>query len=123
MDRYGVSEDGLCHAATVAFMTLAMMQIVHAFSARSRQRSALNARLIKNAWLWGATAACVGLQLAAVHVLPLWRILHTVPLTMAYWGVIAVAACAPFVVIESVKLGQTWSRAGAGAPRHPVMSR
>ena len=110
MEWYGVGEEGLRHAVTVAFMTLAMTQVVHAFSARSRHRSALTSSLFTNAWLWGATAACVGLQLAAVYFPPLMQVLRTVPLTMADWGVVGVGALTPFVVIEVVKLGQGGGR-------------
>ncbi|MBO1021892.1 HAD-IC family P-type ATPase [Methylobacterium sp. SD274] len=110
MEWYGVGEEGLRHAVTIAFMTLAMTQVVHAFSARSRRRSAFTANLFTNAWLWGATAACVGLQLAAVYVPLLRQVLHTVPLTMADWGVVGLGALTPFVVIELVKFGQAWVR-------------
>lgn len=104
MDWYGVGEEGLRHAVTIAFMTLAMTQVAHAFSARSRTRSMLTGRLFTNGWLWGATAICVALQLAAVYVPLLRQVLHTVPLTYADWGVVAAGALAPVVVIEVVKL-------------------
>ena len=108
MDWYG-SEDtlehpGLRHASTMAFMTLAMAQVFHAFSARSQTRSALTSRPFSNPWLWAATAVCILLQLAAVYVPPLRTVLHTVPLDVADWGVIAGLSLAPVVVVELVKL-------------------
>ena len=108
MNRYGAEGSGLRHAVSIAFMTLAMAQIFHAFNARSRTRSALTARLFTNGWLWGSTLICVLLQLAAVTVPFLREVLHTVPLTAADWGLIAAGALLPVAVVELVKLGQRW---------------
>ena len=104
MRMHGEEGDGLKHAITVAFMTLALVQVVHVFSSRSETRSAFDARLFKNGWLWGAVALCVLLQVAAVYVPFLRAILHTVPLGAKDWGVVAVCALAPLAVVEVVKL-------------------
>ena len=85
-------------------MTLALVQVFHAFNARSRRRSALDARLFTNGWLWAAVVACVVLQLAAVYWPLLRRVLHTVPLAAVDWALITACAFAPVVVVELVKL-------------------
>ncbi len=108
MRWYGAEGDGLRHAVTIAFMTLAMAQVFHAFNARSRTRSAFTSRLFTNGWLWGATLICVLLQLGAVYVPLLREVLRTVPLTAADWKLIAVGSLAPVAVVESVKLAQRW---------------
>jgi len=106
MRWYGAQGEGLQHAVTITFMTLAMAQVFHTFSARSQTRSMFSARLFTNGWLWGATLICVLLQLAAVY-LPLLRdILRTVPLTAADWGLIASGSLLPVAVVELVKLVQ-----------------
>lgn len=107
---YGTKDAGLRHAVTLAFMTLALSQTFHAFSARSRTSSAFTSRMFTNGWLWGATIICVLLQIAAVGMPPLRDVLHTVPLTTADWGVIAGASLAPVVVIELVKAAERWRR-------------
>jgi len=106
MRMYGTEGEGLKHAITVSFMTLAFVQVVHVFSSRSETRSAFDARLFKNGWLWGAVALCVLLQLAAVYLPFLRTILHTVPLGMKDWGVVAGCAVLPLAVVEIVKLIQ-----------------
>ncbi len=106
MRWYGSEGPGLRHAKTIAFMTLALAQVFHAFSARSRTRSAFTSRLFTNAWLWGATLICLLLQAAAVYVPPLRDVLRTVSLNAADWGLIALNALAPVVVVELVKLVQ-----------------
>ncbi len=104
MRRYGAEGNGLRHAVTIAFMTLALSQTFHAFSARSRSRSIFTARLFTNGWLWGATLICVLLQLAAVNVPWLRDVLHTAPLTGNDWGLIAAGSLLPVAVVELVKL-------------------
>ena len=123
---YGADGAGLAHAVTIAFMALAMAQVLHAFNVRSRTRSALTSRLFTNGWLWGATAICIALQVAAVQLPFLRDVLGTVPLSLSDWGVVAVASLVPVAVVELVKLlshqrGRADDQALAGpfAPRAP----
>ncbi len=106
MRWYGSEGDGLRHAVTLAFMTLALAQVFHAFNARSQRRSAFDARLFTNGWLWGAVLVCSLLQVAAVYVPLLQTVLHTVPLTAADWGMIAGCSLLPVAVVELVKVVQ-----------------
>jgi len=118
MRMHGAEGEGLKHAITVAFMTLALVQVVHVFSARSETRSAFDARIFKHGWLWGAVALCILLQLAAVYVPFLQSILHTVPLDARDWGVVAGCSLVPLGVIEIVKGIQRYfgRRASVAAP-------
>jgi Ca2+-transporting ATPase len=100
---YGEEGDGLRHATTVAFMTLAMTQVFHAFSARSRHRSAFTDRLFTNGWLWAAVAGTTFLQVAAVYTPFLQGVLHTTPLTGSDWALVLACSLAPVAVVEMVK--------------------
>lgn len=100
---YGSTGDGLQHAITITFMTLALAQTFHAFNARSRTRSAFSVQLASNRWLWGSTVLCVLLQIAAVQSTVLQQVLHTVPLTTSDWLLVAGAAIVPVLVVEAVK--------------------
>ena len=106
MRWYGAQGVGLRHAETLAFMTLALAQVFHAFNARSRRQSVFSARLFSNVWLWAATLICVLLQVAAVYVPPLRSILKTTLLSATDWGVITLGALAPVAVVELVKAMQ-----------------
>jgi len=106
MRMHGSEGEGLKHAITVAFMTLALAQVAHVFSSRSKTRSAFEAGLFKNGWLWGAVAVCVALQVAAVYVPFLRVILRTVPLGAKDWGVVAGCSLLPLAVVEVVKFIQ-----------------
>ena len=105
---YGVEGDGLRHAVTIAFMALALAQVAHVFNARSTTRSMFSTGGAANRWLWGATLLCLGLQLSAVAVPLLRRVLRTTPLTLSDWGVVLAAALTPVVVVELVKGGARW---------------
>ena len=113
MRWYGVEGLGLRHAVTIAFMTLALAQVSHAFNTRSKTRSAFTALLFTNGWLWAATLLCILLQVAAVTVPLLQTTLHTVALTAADWGLVALWSLAPVAVIEIVKVAQRWRRSAA----------
>lgn len=115
MRWYGASGDGLRHAGTLAFMTLALAQTFHAFNARSRTRSAFTSRLFTNAWLWGATLVCVGLQIAAVTVPFLRGVLRTTALTLADWALVGAASLVPVLVVELVKAARRGGSAGSTA--------
>ncbi len=106
MSWHGSEGEGLRGATTMAFMTLALAQVFHAFNARSQKQSAFTGRLFTNTWLWGAVAICLLLQVAAVSVPLLQRVLHTAPPTLSDWGVIAACSLAPVAVVEVVKLAQ-----------------
>jgi Ca2+-transporting ATPase len=106
MSWYGRTGEGLRHAVTISFMTLALAQTFHAFNARSQKDSMLNRHLFTNGWLWGAIIACVLLQLAAVYVPFLQLVLRTVPLTLADWGLVLGFSLLPLGVVEFVKLTQ-----------------
>ena len=109
MHWHGDEGDGLRAATTMAFMTLALAQVFHAFNARSQRRSAFTARLFTNGWLWAAVAMCLMLQAAAVYVPLLQKVLHTVPPSLADWGVIAGCSLLPVAVVELAKVFQRFS--------------
>jgi Ca2+-transporting ATPase len=108
---YGKEGHGLRYAETLAFMTLALTQVLHAFNARSPRRSAFTARLFTNGWLWAATVTCLMLQIAAAYVPVLQTVLQTIPLTTADWAVVLTFSIIPVAAVEAVKFGQRFNMA------------
>jgi Ca2+-transporting ATPase len=100
---HGSEPNGVRRTTTMAFQTLALAQVAHAFNARSRARSMFTDRLFTNAWLWAAVLVCLALQLATVSLPLLRRVLHTVPPTASEWAVIAACSLAPVAIVELVK--------------------
>ena len=106
MRWYGTEGEGLRHAVTITFMTLALAQVAHTFNARSQTHSVFAAGVFTNGWLWGAVLVCLLLQAAAVYVPLLQRVLNTVPLSAADWALIAACSLAPVAIVELVKVVQ-----------------
>lgn len=96
-------DGGLAHAETVAFMTLAFVQIVHVFNVRSSRESVFGKALFTNRWLWGAVALCAALQAGANASTFLRSVLHTVPLHGKDALLIAACSLAPVAVMEAAK--------------------
>ncbi|RJP74655.1 MAG: cation-transporting P-type ATPase [Candidatus Abyssobacteria bacterium SURF_17] len=55
-------------AVTVSFLTLAFAQIWHVFNMSDRGSGLVKSSIIRNPYVWGAIAICVGLLLLAVYV-------------------------------------------------------
>jgi Ca2+-transporting ATPase len=88
---------------TMAFMTLAFSQILHALSSRSQHRSIFTQSLRSNYWLVGAIFLSIGLQLAAIYIWPLQRVLHTVALNSSQMLVVIGCSVMPAVIVELLK--------------------
>jgi Ca2+-transporting ATPase len=89
-------------ARTIAFMTLALTQGFHLGNER-RRNAVLNPRhATANRWAVAALCAVIGLQVLAVQVAPLARVLGTVPLTVREWVIVVGAAAVPAVIGQLV---------------------
>jgi Ca2+-transporting ATPase len=96
------------HAVTLAFMTLALAQLLHVFNARSTGPVLWNRRFFQNPWVWGAIGLTVGLQLMAVYLPLLSDALHTRPLTWDDWQVVLAVSAIPLAVGQARK--SIWGR-------------
>ena len=91
------------HARTMALIAIVGVQLGHVFNCRSRTRSAFEG-LFRNPFLWIAAAIVITLQLMAVYVTPLARVLNTSRLTSSDWLIGAAAVIAPIILVEATKL-------------------
>jgi Ca2+-transporting ATPase len=103
LDMAGGGNQRVAVGMTMAFTTLAFTQIFHALSARSQHRSIFAQRLSSNYWLVAAVVFSVALQLAAVYIRPLQRVLHTAALGRMEMLVVLVCAAVPVVIVELIK--------------------
>jgi magnesium-transporting ATPase (P-type) len=78
--------ESLGGARTAGFTVLVFAQLFNCFNARSETTSAFH-HLFVNAWLWGAIALSVLLQVAVVHLGGLNIAFGTVPLRLDQWAV------------------------------------
>ena len=95
--------EGLAHAVTIAFTTLALTQVAHTFNARSVRESVVSWRTFENPWLWAAVLLCLLLQLLAVYLPGLQQVLGTVALDARDWALVGSLSLLPVAVTEAVK--------------------
>ena len=100
MRRYGIGPG----AATLAFNTLVMNELAHAYSSRSQYRNVFGGiKLPPNKPLWAAIGGMTVLQ-AVVTVLPgARRLLGTTPLALVDLAIIAAGVLGPLIVNEATK--------------------
>ncbi len=98
LQRYG----GDAHARTIALSALVAVQLGHTFNCRSRTASAFEG-ITRNPHLWGAVAAVIALQSAALTFPPLKRILDTTGIGRADAAVLVACGVLPIVIVEIQK--------------------
>ena len=107
---YGVSALPADQAATLAFTTFVLFQVVSALTVRSPRLSVFHARTFTNRSLWTALAFVVGLQVVVVNVSFAQALFDTVALTRSQWA-LAVATASLLLVVDEVRkliLRRTW---------------
>ena len=100
-------------ANTMAFATLTLCQLFHAFDARSEQASLMQIGLFSNPSMNKAFFIGLAMQLAVLCLPPLQKIFSTVPMTGGQWLTVLGLAAAPLIVCELVKA------AGRRTPARP----
>jgi Ca2+-transporting ATPase len=98
-------------AMTMAFCGLVILEKMNVFNFRSLDQPLGRIGYASNRPLLLAWTSMVGLQVAAVYVPFLQRVLHTRPLSWQDWAVIVAFALPVVLVPEAIK----WMRAGRGA--------
>ncbi|RDV04171.1 cation-translocating P-type ATPase [Undibacter mobilis] len=87
---------------TVTFMTLAFAQLWHVFDMRHPSSRLLSNDILRNPWIWGALALCIGLLLVPVYTPVPAGILGLTPPTMAMWTVVMTCSLAPMGATQIV---------------------
>jgi Ca2+-transporting ATPase len=91
-------------AQTVAFTGLVILEKINVFNFRSLKAPLSVIGYISNPWLIIAWSGTIGLQVCAVYVPFLQDALHTVPLSLSDWIIIAIFTIPIFVVFETYKI-------------------
>jgi Ca2+-transporting ATPase len=82
-------------AVTVSFLTLALAQLVHVVNLRSRDATIVANQIVRNRWMAGALALCLGLLAAAVYLPGLASALGVVAPGGGGWALAAGCALVP----------------------------
>jgi Ca2+-transporting ATPase len=99
-------------ANTMAFATLTLCQLFHAFDVRSETRSLLHIGIFSNKAMNEAFLVGLALQMSVLCLPPLQKVFSVVFLDGAEWLVVFALAIAPVVLCEAEKaLRRVWRRA------------
>ncbi len=90
-------------AQTVAFTGIILVEKINVLNFRSLSAPIWTIGFWSNPWVLLAIVSTVLLQVAAVYVPMMQSILHTVPLSLADWGLIIVVALPVFALVELIK--------------------
>jgi P-type Ca2+ transporter type 2C len=103
--RWGLAvrpDDDGAFAITLAFTTFVLFQFFNAVNARVETTTVFSRHTLRNGKLWTALAGVFVLQVAAVYVSPLQRIVDTVPLDLQHW-LLAGATASSILLVEEVR--------------------
>ena len=109
LGEYVLSDPGEAYQAanTMAFATLTLCQLFHAFDVRSESESLFRIGVLSNPAMNRAFLVGLGMQLAVLLLPPLQRVFQVVPLSPTEWVTVLALAVAPVVVCEGEK---AWRR-------------
>ena len=94
--------EGAC-ANTMAFATLTMCQLFHAFNVRSEDRSLFAQGALSNPAMNRAFLAGMAMQLSVLLIPPLQGVFSVTPMTPAQWCTVLALAMAPIPICEWAK--------------------
>jgi Ca2+-transporting ATPase len=105
LGEYVLSDPSVAAATanTMAFATLTISQLFHAFDVRSEDRSIFSIGLFTNPAMNKAFLVGMALQLAVLLFPPLMEVFRVVPLTGTDWLCVAALSLAPVLICEGEK--------------------
>ncbi len=95
--------DMLLTARTMAFATMSLSQLFHAFNLRSTTRSIFRLGLVTNRYMVLAWTVSTALQVMVLAIPGLRLIFDVVPLTLGEWGYVALMSMSPIILGEIIK--------------------
>ena len=102
LGEYVLSDPGEAYQAanTMAFATLTLCQLFHAFDVRSEYHSLFHIGVFSNPAMNRAFLVGLAMQLSVLLFPPLQVIFQTVPMNAAEWSTVLILSVAPVVVCE-----------------------
>jgi len=87
-------------ARTVAFLTLALVQLLHIFNVRTGGVLRIDHTLFSNPYIWGAIVLVLGLQAVAVYTPLMNQVLQTTPPGILELLIVLLASAASLIAIQ-----------------------
>jgi Ca2+-transporting ATPase len=89
-------------ARSIGFMTLAMVHLLQVFNVRRKNGLGYDRTIVRNPYMIGALVLTLALQLLAIYVPFLQRVLGTTALTPGMWVYVLLGASTPNVVLQMI---------------------
>ena len=105
LGEYVLSDPGMASATanTMAFATLTLCQLFHAFDVRSEESSLFEIGVFSNPAMNKAFLAGLAMQVSVLCLPPLQMVFRTVPMGLTEWLTVLALAMAPLAVCETAK--------------------
>lgn len=88
---------------TMAFMTLSMAQLFHAFNIKS-EKSIFGRHLFNNKFLWGAFFVGTALQVMVMYIPFFSEVFNLIPLSFNYLAISLTLSFCPVIIVEITKV-------------------
>ncbi len=102
----GMSLYSMETAVTIAFATLGLVQLTHAFTVRSNKISLYRQGILSNPYLLGAFLISGALQVLVIVIPALNDLFKVVRLDLGQWALVVTASCSIIPLVELVKTFQ-----------------
>ena len=90
-------------ANTMAFATLTLCQLFHAFNVRSEDRSLFSQGVFSNPAMNQAFLVGLAMQLSVLLIPPLQGVFSVVPMSLPQWLAVLALAVSPIPICETAK--------------------
>lgn len=97
--------DSVIIGRTMAFATLSISQLVHAFNMRS-EHSIFSVDLFSNVYLIGSLVIGIILQAGVIMIEPIANVFKVVPLSPVNWLIVIILCLMPIVIVEFEKMAR-----------------
>lgn len=104
LNLHTIKGEALIHAQALAFLTLSISQLFHAFNLRSRNQSIFQIGFLGNRYLVGAVMMGILLQAMLVHIPVLSKWFHLGAISLNEWIFVFFLALIPILINELAKM-------------------
>ncbi|MBM4443819.1 MAG: cation-translocating P-type ATPase [Chloroflexi bacterium] len=111
-------EEARIYAQAMCFVNLLLIEKFTALSCRSERDTVFKIGFFGNKWLLLAIVGTMALSLPIIYVPSLQDYFHTYSLSLADWGIVALASCTLFVAVEGAKLFWKWREGVSSGQGH-----
>jgi cation-transporting P-type ATPase F len=101
LERQGVS---IAEARTIAVNAIVVLEAAYLFACRSLRYPIWRIGVLTNPWVWAGAIVMMLVQLLFTYLPLMNRLFHSAPIDAVWWGYLAIAGVALYVLVEGTKV-------------------